>query len=43
MFLIIRIMDVLCAGNNCVAKENFPLTKFETDNKGHMRLGDFVA
>ena len=34
-FVMIRIMHVLCTGNNyCVAKYNFPLTMFETDNKG---------
>ena len=32
--IIIRIMHVLCIGNICVAKDNFPLTMFERDNKG---------
>ena len=26
-------MHVLCTGNNCVAKDNFPLKMFEMDNK----------
>ena len=30
---MIRIMHALCTGNNCVAKDNFPLMMFEMDNK----------
>ena len=30
---MIRIMHVLCADKNCVAKYNFHLTMFEMDNK----------
>ena len=33
IFLMIRIMHVLCTGNNCVAKDNSPL-KLEVENKG---------
>ena len=33
-FLMICITHVLCIGNNCVAKDNFPLTMFEMDNYG---------
>ena len=29
IFLMIRIMHVLCTGINCVAEDNFPLTMFE--------------
>ena len=32
--LMIRIMHVLCDATNRAAKDNFPLTMFETDNKG---------
>ena len=31
---MIRIMHELYTGKNWVAKENFPITMFETDNKG---------
>ena len=30
LFLIIRIMHVLCTGSNCVARDNFPLMMSET-------------
>ena len=33
-FLMILIMHVLCTGDSCVAKDTFPLTMFETYNKG---------
>ena len=32
--LMIHIMRVLCTGNNCVSKRQFPLTMLDTDNKG---------
>ena len=35
---MIRIMLVLCTGNNCVANVNFPLSMFQTDNKGMLLL-----
>ena len=31
---MILIMHVLCTGNKCVAKVNFPLKMFEKDNRG---------
>ena len=38
IFLRIRIIHVLCIGNNCLAKDNFPLTIFRMDNKGNLYI-----
>ena len=38
ILLMICIMRVLSTGNGCVAKENFPITMFEMDNKGILLL-----